>query len=80
MNFIGGQGGEARTKSKVRLSCIVSHNNFIFIDNFKIYIILQTVPVGNPYKQINFLSGKTERKSRTATAQWEFYRNYGRNK
>ena len=37
-------------------------------------IILQTVPVFNPYAQIYLLSGKGEndRKSRTATAQWEF--------
>ena len=37
-------------------------------------IILQTVPVFNPYGQINLLSGKgkKDRKSRTATAQWEF--------
>ena len=38
------------------------------------------MPVCNPYEQINLLSGKgkTDRKSRTATAQWEFYRSYGR--
>ena len=37
-------------------------------------IILQTVPVFNPYAQINLLSGKgkKDRKSRIATAQWEF--------
>ena len=38
-----------------------------------VYIILQTVPVCYPYAQINLLSGKgkTDQKSRTATAQWE---------
>ena len=40
----------------------------------KVYIILQTVPVCNPYGQINLLSGKgkTDRKNRIAAAQREF--------
>ena len=43
-------------------------------------LILQTVPVCNPYAQINLLSGKgkTDRKSRTAAAQSEFHRSYSR--
>ena len=51
------QGGGERANSKMRNR-----------------LILQTVPVCNPYAQINLLSGKgkTDRKSRTATAQWEF--------
>ena len=38
------------------------------------------MPVCNPYEEINLLlcKGKTDRKSRTATAQWEFYRSHGR--
>ena len=34
----------------------------------------------NPYEQMNLLSGKgkTDRKSSTATAQWEFHRSYSR--
>ena len=49
----------------------------------QVYFILQTVPVFNPYAQINLLLGekKTDQKSRTATAQWEFHQSYGhRNK
>ena len=54
-------------------SCIESYNNIIFIDKFLLF-----------YKQylwrINLLSGKgkADRKSRTATAQWEFHRSYVR--
>ena len=43
-----------------------------FYFHLKAYIILQTIPVCNAYAQINLLSdkGKTDRKNRTATAQW----------
>ena len=63
------QGGGARANSKVR-----NRLSQQFYFHRQVYIILKTVPVWNPYAQINLLSGKgkTDRKSRKATAQWEF--------
>ena len=69
MDFTG-QGGGARVNSKVHekssLITIYFHR--------QVYIILQTVPVCNPYAQINLPSGegKTDRKSRTATMDGNF--------
>ena len=67
MGFITDKEGEReQTARKSSLITIYFHR--------QVYIILQTVPVCNPYAQINLLSGKgkTDRKSRTSTAQWEF--------
>ena len=47
-----------------------------FYFHLQAYIILQTVSVCNAYAQINPCKGNTDRKSRTATAQWEFLRSY----
>ena len=69
------QGGGARANSKVR-----NRLSQQFYFHRQVYIILKTVPVWNPYAQINLLSGKgkTDRKSRTAAAQSEFHRSYSR--
>ena len=76
MDFITGPGS---AKSKVRNLASSVSEQFYF--HRQAYIILQTVPVCNAYAQINPGKGNTDRKSRTATAQWEFLRSYGpRNK
>ena len=66
MDLNTGQGGGARANSKVR-----NRLSKQFCFHRQVYIILQTVPVCNPYVQINLLSGegKTDRKSQTPTAQ-----------
>ena len=76
MDFITGPG--SANKEQGEKSCIVSHNNIIFID--KLILFYKPVPVCNASARINLLSGKgkTDRKSRTATAQWEFHRSYVR--
>ena len=65
MDFITAKEGERQQTAR---SKIFSHNDFFF--HRKVYMIVQ-VPVCNPYAQINLLSGKgkTDRKSRTASAQ-----------
>ena len=75
MDFITGPG--SANKEQAEKSCI---SLITILFSPQVYIILQTVPVCNAYTQRNLLSGKgkTDRKSRTATAQWEFYRSYGR--
>ena len=67
MDFITGKEGEREQTARWG---IVSHNN-LFSSTSLYY--LQTEPVCNLYAQINLLSGKgkTDRKSRTATAQWK---------
>ena len=57
MDFINPARRENANKEQGEIytekSYIVSHNNFLFIDNF--YVILQTVTVCNLYEQINLL-------------------------
>ena len=69
-------GRGARPKSKERNLA----SSLLTLFSPQVYIRLQTVPVRNAYAQINLLSGKgkTDRKSRTATVQWEFHQSYGR--
>ena len=71
MDFITGQGGGARKKGKVRN--LASSLSTILFSSTSFYY-LQTVPVCNPYAQINLLSGKgeTDQKGRPVTAQWKF--------
>ena len=69
-------GRGARPKSQERNLA----SSLITLFSPQVYISLQTVPVRNAYAQINLLSGKgkTDRKSRSATAQSEFHRSYSR--
>ena len=71
MDFIIGQGRGARTRAR---SEILHHLSQQLYFHRQVSIILQTAPVCNPYAQINLLSGKgkTDQKSRSVTAQWEF--------
>ena len=61
-------------------SCIYRLSYVTVLFHRLVYFILQTVPVFIPYAQINLLlgEGKTDQKSRTATAQWEFHQSYAR--
>ena len=68
MDFTTGKEGSASKQQGEKSSLIA-----IYFHR-QVYIILQAVPVWNPHAQINLLLGKekTDRKSRTATAQWKF--------
>ena len=73
MDFITGPG--SANKEQAEKSCI---SLITILFSPQVYIILQTAPVFNAYAQINLLSGKgkTDRKSRTATAQRESHQSY----